>query len=227
MAVLESGEAAVFATIEAKHLAIRMSGRPLDVGTRGAYSAAFVTGVLPAALGANSEIFQWRFQSVAGFLCLLRSVKISAAVSTTAFAAGVPIGLAMTLATGWTVAGTGGTGITWGANDGKKRSDFATTILTAGDVRIATTAALGAGTKTLHAVNARHIIGQVGAVITSIIPPATTLWLRDTFDEYPFLFEHQEGFVIRSVEVPATGTWKCAVEIEWAEIDPSVITGWS
>lgn len=198
----------------------------MELGARGAYSAAFYTGVLPAALGANSEIFQFRFSNAGTIVAILRSVKLSAAVSTTAFGAGVPIALEMRLATGWTAPGTLGTGITWGANDGKKRSNLASTVLAAGDVRIATTAALGVGTKTLHGVAARVLCAQPGTAVGSILPPASVLWMRDTSEEYPFVFATNEGFVIRSVEVPATGTWKVAVEVEWAEIDTSVVTGW-
>jgi hypothetical protein len=211
--------------VEATHFAARVSGRPMELGTRGAYSAAFYTGVLPAALAANSEIFQFRFVHATLF-ALLRSLRVSAAVSTTAFAAGVPISLEARVARAWTGQGTLGTGITFGSNDAKKRTDFATTVLGSGDVRIATTAALGAGTKTLDGVPLGQVCAQVGTSITTIIAPGTILWQRDSMDEYPFLLENQEGVVVRSVEVPATGTWKAAVHLEWSEIDPAAVDGW-
>ena len=215
--------------VDSKHEAARVSHRPMEIGTRGSYAAAFGTGVLPAALGANSEIFQFRFVSASGFFCLLRSVTVDAAVSTTAFVAGVPPVLEMRIARNWTVQGTLGTGITWGTDDGKKRTDFATTVLGANDVRIATTAALGAGTKTLDGTALARRTGNTGGatVTTQIIPPGTVMWQRNTGDEYPVLLENQEGFVIRSVQVPATGTWQCGVQVEWSELDPSAITGWS
>jgi hypothetical protein len=212
--------------VDPKHFASRMSGRPMELGARGSYSASFYTGVLPAALAANSEIFQFRFVH-ASFQALLRSVRVSAAVSTTAFAAGVPIALEMRWARAWTAVGTGGAGITWGANDGKKKTSFPTTVLGANDVRIATTAALGAGTKTLDGVPCGTVLGQVGTAITTIIPGNTVLWQRDTHDEYPHNLLNQEGFVVRSVEVPGTGTWKAAIHVEWSEIDPSVVDGWT
>lgn len=214
--------------VDPTHKTARISGRPMELGARGAYCAAFATGVLPAALGANSEIFQFRFVH-ASFRCLLRSVRVSSAISTTAFVAGVPPQLEMRIARNWTVAGTGGTGITWGTDDGKKRTDFASTVLVANDVRIATTAALGAGTKTLDGF-AHQILQGNTAVATSntqIIPPGTVMWTRDTAEEYPYIFENQEGFVIRSVEVPGTGTWKASINVEWAEIDPTAVTGWT
>lgn len=215
---------ASFAGVDAKHFAIRVAQRPMEVGVRGSYGAAFLTGLLPAALGANSEIFQWRYVQVGSIVQVLRKVRLSAAVSTTAFAAGVPVQVEMRRATAWTVQGTLGTGITWNT-DGKKRTGHASTALAANDVRIATTAALGAGTKTLDGQASGSLVGQPGTAVGAIFLPGTTLWQRDTDDEYPFYFGNQEGFVIRSVAVPATGTWQAAVEIEWDEVDTSVVAG--
>lgn len=222
MAVIQ-GQSGIVSEVESVTNALRTTERPQGNGARGAYQAAFYTGVLPAALGANSEIFQFRFVSAGGLVCLLRSLRVSAAVSTTAFAAGVPIALEARWARTWTIQGTGGTGITFGTNDAKRRTDFNTSILASGDVRIATTAALGTGFKTLDGVPFAHVIGQVGTAITTIIPN-TLLFDRDAGNKYPHLFETQEGFVIRSVEVPATGTWKACVTVEWEEVDPAAMS---
>jgi hypothetical protein len=209
--------------------AARISGYPIDVGARGAYGIGLFTGILPAALAANSEIFQFRW-SHATLLCIPRMVTICASVTTTFFAAGVPVEIEMRCARGWTVQGTLGTGITFGANDAKKRTQFATSAMAAGDIRQATTAALGVGTKTLDGVPCRYLV--VGGPITAslngtIIPPGTILWERNTSDEYPLLFEANEGFVIRSVAVPGTGTWRASIMVEWTEIDPAVQTEWA
>lgn len=227
MAVIQGGVTGSLQEVETRHLAARVTSRPQDIGVRGSYRAAFVTGVLPAALAANSEIFQWRFVH-ASFYCVVRGIWLNAATSTTAFAAGVPVQLEMRQAYAWTVVGTGGTGITFGTDDGKKKASFATTVLVANDVRVATTAALGAGTKTLHGV-ASSILQGPGPASTAapIIPPHSPVYLRESPDEWPFIYENQQGFVIRSVEVPATGTWKASVIVEWSEIDPAAVTGWS
>ena len=211
--------------VDPTHFAARVSGRPMELGSRGAYFSGFYTGVMAAGIAANSEIFQFRAVH-ASLFALMRSVKISVSISTTPAAAGVPAAFELRCARAWTAQGTGGTGITWGTHDGKKRTDFATTFLGSGDVRIATTAALGAGTKTLDGNAARIICGQSGTAVAQIIPAETILWLRDTADEYPFLNENQEGFVIRVVEIQAAAVWKAAVEIEWAEIDPVAGSGW-
>ena len=214
--------------VDPKHFAARMSGRPMELGARGAYGAGFITGILPAGLGANSEIFQFRWVDTTR-VALIRSVSVSAAVSTTAFVAGVPPQLEMRIARSWSGQGTLGTGITFGANDAKKRTSFATTLLASGDVRIATTAALGAGTKTLDGTPLAIVVGNtaVATATTQIIPPGTIFWQRNTHDEYPQLLGQNEGFVIRSVAVPGTGTWTATVSVEWAELDPALVDGWA
>ena len=37
--------------------------------------------------------------------------------------------------------------------------------------------------------------------------------------QHPLVLANQEGFVIRSVAVPATGTWQVAVTVDWTEVD--------
>ena len=199
------------------HRAFRVTTRPGEA--LGYYSLGTSTGVLPAALGANSEIFQ--FRNVNATLAIIRRVRISASVSTTMFAAGVPIQIDMVKATGWTVQGTLGTGITIGATL-KKRTSMASSVVAAGDIRIATTAALGAGTKTLEA-NSMRGVAAAGPIATSatgtIIEAGFSLFEADTAEgDYPLVLAVNEGFVIRSVAVPATGTWTVTVGVEWMEM---------
>lgn len=100
--------------------------------------------------------------------------------------------------------------------------DRVASLLVAGDMRIATTAALGAGTKTLDTYSAAAIAapGPITASLNGqIIPSGTTLWQSEIGDgEYPLVLAQNEGLSIRSVAVPATGTWTMAVDIQWAEV---------
>jgi hypothetical protein len=142
-------------------------------------------------------------------------------VTTTFFAAGVPVQIDLIKSTGWTVAGTGGTAITPAATI-KKRTSMSSTLLVAGDARIATTAALGAGTKTLEA-NALSAILAGGPVTASLdgtfIEPGTIMWQAEVADgEHPLVLATNEGLSIRSVAVPATGTWQAAISIDWTEV---------
>lgn len=198
----------------------RVTNKPIDCGALGSYTYGGFTGILPAALAANSEIFQFRWADATRF-AVIRKIRISAAVSTTFFAAGVPLQIDLVKSTGWTVAGTLGTGLTPAALL-KKRTSMGATLVATGDMRIATTAALGAGTKTLEGLSLSSI--AAAAPITAslngtIIPPGTILWQAEIGDgEHPLVLAQNEGISIRSVAVPATGTWTAGITIDWTEV---------
>lgn len=200
--------------------ALRTTSRPPDYGSLGEYSYGGFTGILGAALGANSEIFQFRWTD-ATRLCVVNKVVISACVSTTFFAAGVPVQIDLVKATSWSAAGTGGTSVTPAATM-KKRTSMGSTLIATGDIRISTTAALGAGTKTLEA-NAMASVAAPGPITASlngqIVPPGTPLFeLNVAHGQGPMVLVQNEGFVIRSVAVPGTGTWTVGVTVDWQEL---------
>jgi Tfp pilus assembly major pilin PilA len=221
MAIQVQGNGGTVLEVEANTRALRTTSRPTDVGALGAYSWGGLTGVIPAALAANSEILQFRWID-ASKLCVLRSIRMSACVSTTFFAAGVPVQIEARLARSWSADGTGGTAQVFStANTNKKRTSFALSAFSDTGVRIATTAALGAGTKTLDTNPLASLLapGPITASLNGqVIPPNTILWERDTADEWPVVLAQNEGFVVRSVAVPATGTWQAAFSVEWMEL---------
>ena len=208
---------------DAKFGALRFSEYPMELGARGAYCLGVNNGsaVMAAGLAADSEIFQFRWTDATRF-CVLRGVYFSMG-SVIAFVAG-RMKFDLVCARGWTANGTGGTvsGFT-ATGTAKKRNDFAVPLM-AGNIRVADTAALGAGTKTLDTTPEACIAMGAPTSIGPIIQ-RTPLWTRDTDSEYPFLFEQDEGFIIRAV-VPGTGTWYFGITVEWAEVDPASIPGW-
>jgi len=194
--------------------------RPTDYGALGSYSAAPLGGVIPAALAANSELFQFRW-SDATRLAVINKVTLSAIVTTTFFAAGVPLQFKMIKATGWTVAGSGGTRVTPGT-DLKKRTSMGSSLVAASDIGIITTAALTAGTKTLETTAISMLVapGPITASLNGLIlAPGTVLFeAMQSRGEHPLVLAQNEGFVITSVAVPATGTWMIAVTVDWTEV---------
>lgn len=220
MAVQIQGQSGTVAEVDGTVFrAQRVTARPIDHGALGAYRYGGLTGILPAALGANSEIFQYRWTNSPN-LAVIRKVRFSAAVSTTFFAAGVPLAIDIVKATAWSAQGTGGTAVTPGTTM-KRRTSMGSSLVAAGDIRIATTAALGAGTKSLEANSLATMLA--GAPITAslngtIFAPGTVLFEAEVGDgEHPLVLAQNEGFVIRSVAVPGTGTWQAAIGIDWAE----------
>jgi len=199
-----------------------MNQIPFNDNSLGAYSYGGSTGILPVigTLGSNAEIFQFRFVSGTARLCAIRRIRISASVTTTMFAAGVPIQVDLIKSTSWSVAGTGGTAVAPAALL-KRKTDMQSTVIASGDIRIATTAALGAGTKTLETLSQASIVagGPITASLNgTIFPAGTVLWQADSADgDYPIILAHQEGLSIVVVNAPATGTWQATVSIDWQE----------
>jgi len=220
MAVIEGVVGGLVESGAASALPMHVLAKPQAYGTLGHYRWGALSGLIPAALAANSEILQFRW-SDATRLCIINSIKISAAVSTTFFAAGVPLQISLTKATAWTAVGTGGTRPAVAATL-KKRSSMGSSLLGANDIGVATTAALGAGTKTLEATPMGVVVaaGPITASLNgAIILPGTPLWDSNSADgEHPLLLVQNEGFAIRSIAVPATGTWMFAINIDWAEV---------
>jgi hypothetical protein len=230
MAVIEGGVTASLQEVETKHLASRVTERPMELGTRGAYALGVVSGVMAAGLGGNAEIFQMRWVDATRAM-LLRSLSLTVARGGTAFTAG-SCEFNLNVARGWTVDGTAGTPIVFStANTNKKRTSFPLSLFSDTGVRQSATAALGAGTKTLDTNRAASLTSFISSQATTayegfILPPGSILWQRVAPDEYPLLFVQNEGFVVRAT-VPATGTWQFSINVEWSELDTSAVTGWT
>ena len=212
MAVLEGGTTGSLAEVEANVLALRTVSLPRDVGVLGAYAASSTNGatVMTAGLAANSEILQFRWTD-ATRVATIRSVRFDMG-SVVAFVAGQLL-ISLTIARAFTVAGSGGAALVMTGNNNKKRTTFGTSLV--GEIRGATTAALGAGTKTLDA----NPLGSFSFAAPTTVGPIITnqyLWTRDTSDECPLILAANEGLVVRAT-VPGTGTWYFGVDIEWTE----------
>lgn len=182
------------------------------------YSIALVTGTIAAGAGANSEIFQFRHVDATN-LRKIRVLEVALTVAhvATAFTAG-DASFEMSIARNWTGAGTGGSTATLTGNNQKLRTSQNTNILgVAGEIRFASTAALGAGTKTLDAHPIGSIIAPISTAVNVYLADPTYLYV-DAEHRGPLVFGHQEGFAIRAT-VPATGTWRASMNLVWAETD--------
>lgn len=174
----------------------------------GTYGLALATGTMAAGIAAESEIFQFRWTS-ATVNARVESLMVSAGNLGTAFAAGFG-SFGLFLATGFSAAGTGGGTATLTTINGKHAEDDGVTALT--EARIATTAALGAGTKTLAA----HPISAAWFGVPNVAgSPMLDPW---EFLKYPVILKagSSAGLIVK-VTVPITGTWTGGVAIKWKE----------
>jgi hypothetical protein len=202
--------------VEAGSRAARVVLRPDDPGALGWYRGSWVSGTMVAALAANSPIFQWRYGGTPNLIAI-RKIEFSSG-NLAAFTAGLCL-FNLFKSTAWSANGTGGSQLFPGTGN-KLRTSFPSSLMSAAnncDIRVATTAALTAGTKT-------NDTQPIGALASSEIATAGTpltpgkqnlLELRGW--EYPFLLAQNEGFEVQAT-VPASGTWNFELTVLWAEL---------
>jgi len=222
MAIIEGGTSASLVEVGAAAAkGIHTIAKPQDYGTLGHYQYAGNTGAMAAGLAANSDIFQFRWTD-ATRLCVIQKISLTGMYATTAFAAGA-IQFRLAIARTWSASGSGGTAITPTGDFNQLRASMGASLI--GDMRIATTAALGAGTKTydtydIGQVNT-HSSGGTGSatpIIGSIYLPTYDLFECDVTDgEHPIVLAQNEGIGIRAT-VPATGVWTAGIQIKWCEL---------
>lgn len=176
------------------------------------------SGVMAAGLAANSEIIQVRIVDTAAQRRFrVVSAILSAAVDTVGFTAGIAR-FDLVPARAWTAAGTGGGTLTLTGNNGKMRT-LQQAAQNAGEIRVATTAALTAGTKTLDAQGIAGVaVGASTAAGSQLLLPTELIQAGLTSQEEPLIVSHNEGFVIRA-NVPAVGTWGFNLSLLLAEAD--------
>lgn len=222
MAVIEGGTSGALAeTGAAAAKGLHVTSKPHDYGSLGFYQVAPLSGAISAGLAANAEILQFRWTDTTRF-AVIQKVSLVGMRATTAFAVGV-IDFTLMAARGWTGAGTGGTALTLTGNNQKMRTSMGTSLV--GEIRVVTTAALTAGTKTLDAHEIGRVtthssagVGSATPIIGSIYLPIYDLFEHDAAGGgHPLVFAQNEGFVIRAT-VPATGVWNIGFMIKWGEL---------
>lgn len=204
--------------------ALHVSVRPDGCDALGHYIAHVFTGNIAAGAGALSELVQLRYTGSKVVLVYDVIVEHFRSLGT-AFAAGNYL-FDVIKSTGWSVDGTGGATQV----PEKFRTSMAVPTST---VRVATTAALGAGTKTLDANPFRAVRGIVSTAINAfMVSPISAaanitvgyagsipLILESvTPSPYPVVLVQNEGISIRAT-VPGTGVWEAAFTIRFAEVN--------
>lgn len=199
---------------------------PLSIGSGGAYRISMTSGTIAASLGANSELFQFRYVTAASRVCLVHGVTVSASMIATPTASTTPVNMQLVgkIARAWTADGSGGTAATLTGNNQKLRTSHATSEVVS--ARMATTAALGAGTKTFDSQNFGGVTGGIyfdlaaGDADNSLIRQTNLLGEFAGGLGFPLVLANQEGFSILSgVVLPATMTWNLVANVLWSEVD--------
>lgn len=205
--------------------------KPQDYGALGHYRGVLTTGTMAAGMAANGELVQMRWVDATRFCIIFEVSVLEFRNITTAFVAGV-FTFNVIRSTAWTADGTGGGAVSVTDPQLQVRAATMGASLFSTGFRLATTAALGAGTKTLDTLSMGACFGNVGstpAIAQYYIPAVTTPVIGGSAQgielmhpdigagEHPVVLAQNEGISIRGT-VPATGTWIASFLVKWAEV---------
>jgi hypothetical protein len=198
--------------------ALKTHVMPHEHGSNGHYKKSLISGTMAAGLTANSNIWQLRWTHATKF-CVVNQIVLDGVGGGTAFTAGFG-NFRLFVSRSWTVDGSGGTSGTLTGDNGKARTSMATTLM--GAIRISSTAALTAGTKTndtdsissyTHSFAAAGNGQLIGTVLFGAYQGANV-----ADGHHPIVLAQNEGLTMTAT-VPATGTWQFGITVHWAEVD--------
>lgn len=215
---------------------LHVTAKPHDHGVLGHYAAVLTTGTVGAGMAALGELVQMRWIDATRF-CVIQEVQVLEFRNVaTAWTAGRFL-FDLVRSTAWSADGSGGGVVSVADPQLQLRAATMGASLFSTGFRLATTAALGAGTKTFDTLPMGATFGHVDAVavkghipqsnvVTTAGPnsgPGVVLWKSDNGNgEHPIVLASNggstsEGISIRAT-VPATGTWAASFLVKWAEL---------
>jgi hypothetical protein len=210
MAIIQSGGGAGTAALVETNGALRVADYP---GMPLAWHSLGVPTGLITGLGAGAPIFS--FRNISANPVLIRRAGVGF-ITTTAFTAAQLMSFALSIARNFTVSDSGGTAIAVTGSNLKHRSSLG--VPTSLDVRVAATAALTAGTRTIDTNSLAWQAGWSGVVGQGIAPALNNLLSHDPGD-YPVLLAQNEGLVIlNQTAMGAAGVGIATVALEFAEV---------
>lgn len=187
---------------------------PDDVGPGGYYEISAKSGLLAAGLAADAPIFSFRWAPANAdgipMRAQIKFLRVKGLVMT-AYGAAQLIDLYASKVRGFTAVDSGGTSVKPATLDNKRQKGYQDTLVN--DIRIATTAALTAGTRTIEALPFFGLQFWAGAIG---VPGEREVVFDD--QHIPLVLEKGEGFLIRNgTLLGATGVLQVFVELGWME----------
>ena len=186
----------------------------------GRYKACFVSGAISGAQAANSPFFALQWADTVN-LFVLRYFKMWFYESTFSSAQGIDLGAFVCRP--FTVADSGGTASQMQTGKNKSETKMPDSRLVGlGDIRIATTTALTAGTRTPDPYPFKTLAVYEGAVGSYVMPDG------DALDEnkIPIVLGYQEGIEIQNITaLAASNVIRLYIDLAWEEVNPNTFEG--
>lgn len=201
--------------------AFKVTARPVDVGSLGSYRLGAFSGLMAtiaAGTGSAGHVFSLRW-SDATRLCLVRYLRVRYVV-VTGFTGAQELSFDAFVARGYTADHGGGTALTLGGNNQKKRTSHGTSLVTtAASARIASTTALTGSSFTLDANPFLVGMGKTLAAAATVQDIAFDETLDTTDGKWPIVLAQNEGIVVRNgVLMGAGGTVRMGIQMAWDEV---------
>lgn len=210
-------EQVVDGTFGAGRVSIKPAEYAYNGQVLGHYALAAVSGATTIlASGALIYAFRW---AQANAVAQLHRITVSAQVST-AFTTAQTIDIDAINVRGWLNSDTGGTSLLFFPQSNKTRSNMGNSLINSGDLRIASTTALAAGTKNADASPfASAALMSSTTVVGAAAPPIDLYNAAATPGQYPMTYALNEGFNLRIVTTQVTpGAVKYYIRVDWAEL---------
>ena len=207
MAVQVQGAGGTVVEADATFKASRASLRPNEAIN---WNSVFGASGALTGVAAAGPVFS--FRNTGANPNLIRRIHASYIV-TTAFTMGQGLCFSALKAIGFSASDTGGTAL-YTAGQNKLRTSF-TNIASAPDIRIATTAALTAGTRTLETVALGSINGNAGSLGVN----GGNLVYEFLPGDYPLTLAQNEGFIVTNdFAMGAAGVIRLVGGVTFAEV---------
>lgn len=182
-----------------------------DPGILSLLSIGVSTGSIAATLATDSTLLSIRWGNTTRLMVpdiIQVGVSVNAVITTSV---AIPIGLF--IARSFTASDSGGTAITLTGDNNVFRTAFDASLVT--DARIAATAGLTTGTRTLDA-QPFAVLPVVTGTAIGVAREMTTMYIRSAL--FPIVLAQNEGLVLRNMAAgPATGTFLVHVQMRWLE----------
>lgn len=221
MATLDSPTKGTVSTeVDPTSAASRVSLRPLEhigiVPNQGGHFLIAAKSGAATVIAAAGAIFSARWTD-SSRLCVINSIT-AAFTPTTGFTAAQPVDVDAIKVTAFSASDTGGTALL--APSRKRTGNMGASLMA--DMRIATTAALGAGTATADAnpFAIANLYQQFAATNINAVLPGQVLYSLDQPGmKHPLILGPNEGFRVRIVTtMGAAGVGNFTILVDWSEV---------
>lgn len=209
------------AQVDPTYAAMRFSQRPIEYAATGAilgghFAIATMTGLMAAGIATGAQVFQVRWVDPTGKFFLLKRFFIQCSTATGFAATTVGAPLELIIGHGASANGTGGGTVAPNSISNRMRQGMNTSAFaSAGEIRIATTAALGAATG--QALEPAAIASCMGADNRTLVSTPIMTLFDASAGNHPLFLNSGDTLVVRTVSPAATGTWFMSATMEWVE----------